>query len=207
MLLPLVVFAGARRAVLVSARRRRSLADSVGADRPSGAADRAAAARRDSRSTARRCPASIRPRSRARSASSMSGRRGACPAMTRRRCSPSSARTSACSSSASITRTRRQRAALPRPLRQSVRRRRRRRQRPRRHRMGRLWRAGNIHRRPRRHHRLQAGRPDHAGQYRQRAEARDRQGAEGGELEHVSRHSAGEVSDSSFVLGNGGQHG
>ena len=44
--------------------------------------------------------------------------------------------------------------ALPRPLRQSVRRGRRRPLRPRRNRMGRLWRAGNLHRRPRRPHRL-----------------------------------------------------
>ena len=70
-------------------------------------------------------------------------------------------------------------AALSRPLRQSLRRRRRRRQRPRRDRMGRLWRAGDLHRRPRRHHRLQAGRPGDAGQYQCRAQGRDRQGAEG----------------------------
>ena len=56
----------------------------------------------------------------------------------------------------------RQRPALPRPLRQSVRGGRRRRQRPRRDRMGRLRRAGNLRGRPRRPHRLQAGRPDHA---------------------------------------------
>ena len=43
---------------------------------------------------------------------------------------------------------------LPRPLRQSVHRGRRRPLRPRRNRMGRLWRAGNLHRRPRRPHRL-----------------------------------------------------
>ena len=41
-------------------------------------------------------------------------------------------------------------AALPRPLRRSVRRGRRRRQRPRRDRMGRLWRAGDLRGRPRR---------------------------------------------------------
>jgi cytochrome c biogenesis protein CcmG/thiol:disulfide interchange protein DsbE len=39
------------------------------------------------------------------------------------------------------------------------------RQRPRRDRMGRLWRAGDVCRRPRRPHRLQAGRPDHPGQF------------------------------------------
>ena len=47
-----------------------------------------------------------------------------------------------------------ERAALCRPLRQSVRRRRRRRERPRRHRMGRLWRAGDLRHRPRRQDRL-----------------------------------------------------
>ena len=47
-----------------------------------------------------------------------------------------------------------QRAAFSRPLRRSVRRGRRRCERPRRDRMGRLWRAGDVHRRPRRAHRL-----------------------------------------------------
>ena len=55
----------------------------------------------------------------------------------------------------------RQCAALPQPLRQSVRRRRRRRQRPHLDRLGRLWRAGDLSDRPRRHHRLQAGRAGH----------------------------------------------
>ena len=58
-------FRRSRRAVLVAARRRRSLEDSLRADRPSGAADRAAAARGAARDGAP-CRASIRPRSRAR---------------------------------------------------------------------------------------------------------------------------------------------
>ena len=73
----------------------------------------------------------------------------------------------------------RQCAPLPRPLRQSVRRGRRRRQRPRRDRMGRLRRAGDIRDRPRRPHRLQAGRPDHAGQSGKYAEAGARESAGG----------------------------
>ena len=54
-------------------------------------------------------------------------------------------------------------APLPRALRQSVRGGRRRRQRPRLDGLGRLRRAGDLRGRSRRQHRLQAGRPDHAG--------------------------------------------
>ena len=73
----------------------------------------------------------------------------------------------------------RQRAPLHRPLRQSVRGGRRRRQRPRLDRLGRLRRAGDLRGRPRRPHRLQAGRADHAGQSGDGAQARDREGAGG----------------------------
>ena len=44
-------------------------------------------------------------------------------------------------------------------------------QRPRLDRLGRLWRAGDLRDRPRRPHRLQAGRPDHRRKYRDHAEA------------------------------------
>ena len=71
---------------------------------------------------------------------------------------------------------------LPRPLRQSVCRCRRRQQRPRLDRMGRLRRARDVCGRPRRHHCLQVGRAGDAGQSRQRAEGRDREGVEGGAL-------------------------
>ncbi len=47
---------------------------------------------------------------------------------------------------------------------------------------GRLWRARDFCGRPRRHDRLQDGRPGHPGKFRHRAQGRDRQGAEGGEL-------------------------
>ena len=56
----------ARGAVLLPARRGRSLAHALGADRPPGARHRAAAAGGPQRATARRCRASRRPTSRAR---------------------------------------------------------------------------------------------------------------------------------------------
>ena len=110
----------------------------------------------------------------------MCGRRGACRATTRSRCWRSSRRTSASSLSASTTRTSpTMRGASstatairsPRPASIAAR--------PRRDRLGRLWRAGDLRGRPRRPHRLQAGRADHRGQFQTRAEAGDREGAGG----------------------------
>jgi cytochrome c biogenesis protein CcmG/thiol:disulfide interchange protein DsbE len=49
---------------------------------------------------------------------------------------------------------------------------------------------GDLHRRPRRKDRLQAGRPGDPGQFRHRAQGRNREGAEGRELAKSSRHCA-----------------
>ncbi len=152
----------ARGAVSAPTRRRRHFARAVGADRAAGAGNSAAAGARPRarRQAGARARSAIR--SRARSRCSTSGPPGACPASRRCRCWSSSPPTSASAWSASTRRTGRERSPLPRPLRQSVRRGRRRRQRPRLHRMGRLRRAGDVRDRPRRPHRLQADRPDHA---------------------------------------------
>ena len=172
----------AGRPVLAAAAWRRSIEDSLGPDRPAGAANRAAGAG----GPRQQWRASARARSRLFKgkvsvvnvwASWCVPCHDEAPLLTELGQGQAAAgrrhQLQGCA---------RQRPALPRPLRQSVRHRRRRRQRPRLDRMGRLRRARDFRGRPRRHHRLQDGRPGDAGKYRHRAEGRDRQGAEGDDV-------------------------
>ena len=162
-MLPLAHLSRAGGPVPFSPRRRRSLAGALRADRPAGAG----------RPCCRRCPGLERdgkpvpgPHP-ARFTGAVT--RAQCVgvlvhALPRPRCRSCSISppTSASTWSASTTsRPARQCAPLPRPLRQSVRRRRRRSQPPRLDRMGRLRRARDLRDRPRRPHRLQADRRDH----------------------------------------------
>ena len=156
----------------VRPQRRRSLAHPLGAHRPSGAAHDPAA--------------HFRPRSRRRTRSrdrcgELQGRRDGreCLGVVVRAVPRRGAGAHAIGAGQPLSPDRPQLQgpagrcpAFPRPLRKSVRGRGRRREWPRRDRMGRLWRAGNVCRRPRCPHRLQAGRADYPRQFRLGAQAR-----------------------------------
>ena len=172
------------RAVLVPARRRRSLANSLRADRPSGAANDAAAARRPRQRRRAGARARSRRRSRARSALVNVWASWCVPCHDEAPLLTELAKDKRVrSSSASTTRTQPDNARRF------------------------LGRYGNpfgvvgvdgngraaiewgVYGVPETFvvgrdgtHRLQAGRPGHAGESRHRAEGRDREGAEGGEL-------------------------
>ena len=168
-LVPLVVFLGLVALFLIRLYCRRSFAHSFGADRPPGAANRSAAGRRP------RSQRRGRSRHRSGELQGRGDRRECLGVVVRAMPRRGAAADAACAATAALRivginykdepdNARRFLGRYGNPFAAAG----ADRERPRRNRMGRLWRAGNFHRRPRRPHRLQARRADHARQSRTR---------------------------------------